>query len=899
MIPKPVTVFRLSVLVSEPQVSLLPFTCGRLGQRDETLCSVPPVPEGDAGLDNTSRIISFSDGKPILLDGVEDRHLHLEILRWLINPEIDRIDLAVSFIMRSGVRLIADRLELALQRGARIRIITTDYLSITDPDALIQLLDLADHPGLEDGQLQVKAFHDPAVSFHPKAYLFRSSSSSVAGGFVGSSNLSRSGISRGVEWNLGVDHVVPLVESFERLWADPRCQEVNAHWIAEYRIRRPPPSVPRTPPPEAAIDIEPAPQPVNPWPVQEEALDALGQTRIQGFHRGLVVMATGLGKTLLAAFDSNRPEFRRVLFIAHREEILHQSWDAFRRVRPDGRFGYFLGVDKDADADVLFASIQTLQRNLHRFDSDRFDYVVVDEFHHAAAPTYRRAIERFHPKFLLGLTATPDRLDGADLLALCGNNLVFECDLIEGIRQERLSPFHYWGIKDVADYAPIPWRNGRFDSDKLAEAIETAQRAEQALTEWRERAAGPTLAFCTTVAHADFMADFFNKQGVRSVAVHSGPHSAPRQSAVEDLQNGFIDVLFAVDVFNEGVDVPEIGTVLMLRPTDSPVVFLQQLGRGLRRSADKSALQVIDFVGNHHSFLMKPRVLLDLSSADGRQPDKAVDDAIKGGNFDLPLGCSVEFELGAVELLRQMLSERASRRPRRSARDEAAALAEFCQNYLEEHDTRPTAAQAFRSMGIKPGSGPIKRSGGWHRYLRQQELLSDTHQNVIDEVGDVLRALETEPITKSYKLVALQALLGLGGACEPVSVTEVAERSLKVIRADHRLQAEFKFREISNLDEVSAEKWRTYWLKWPLGHLSNKPGKSLFSHETGDGDGMMLPTFSVSDHNQAAFEEMAFEIVDWRLQNYLMASTAVPQASAMPGQLVEESSPQSTQEAVG
>ena len=490
----------------------------------------------------------FGDGKPILLDGSGDRRLYLEILRWLINPDIDRIDLAVSFIMKSGVNLIADHLEVALLRGARIRLLTTDYLSITDPDALTHLLDLADRPDLDESQFQVKVFHDPKVSFHPKAYLFRSTNSAVAGGFVGSSNLSRSGIRSGVE-NLGVDQIDPLVESFgamdrfpmyinrprwgsigfdsvprtaiasidvesfEQLWTDSRCTSIDARWVAEYRIRRPPDSVPRTPPPEASIDVEPPRQPVNPWPVQVQALEALEQTRIQGFRRGLVVMATGLGKTLLAAFDSNRPEFRRVLFIAHREEILRQSRDAFRRVRPDGRFGFFLGADKDPEAEVVFASIQTLHRHLDRFESDRFDYVVVDEFHHAAAPTYRRAIESFRPKFLLGLTATPDRLDGADLLALCGNNLVFECDLVEGIRLERLSPFHYWGIKDVADYAPIPWRNGRFDPDKLAEAIETTQRAEQALEEWRERAAGPTLAFCTTIAHAEFMAEFFNREG--------------------------------------------------------------------------------------------------------------------------------------------------------------------------------------------------------------------------------------------------------------------------------------------------------------------------------------------------------------------------------------------------
>ena len=833
--------------------------------------------------EGSPRDAPLDDSTPVLLDGFGDRKLRLELLRWLINPEIDQIDMAVSFIMKSGLALIADHIEAALQRGARIRILTTDYLDITDPDALATLLDLADWPAAigSAGRLEVKVFHDPSMSFHPKAYLFRSSYSSTAGGFVGSSNLSGSGIDGGVEWNLGVNRLAPLVESFERLWDNRRCIPVDARWLAAYRLRRPPDDTPRTLPPEAAVPVEPAVQPVNPWPVQNEALRALEETRIQGFRRGLVVMATGLGKTLLAAFDSNRPDFGRVLFIAHREEILRQSRDAFRRVRPDGRFGFFLGADRDPEADVVFASIQTLHRHLDRFDSDRFDYVVVDEFHHAAAPTYRRAIESFRPKFLLGLTATPYRLDGADLLALCGNNLVFECDLVEGIRQERLSPFHYWGIKDVADYAPIPWRNGRFDPDKLAEAIETMQRAEQALAEWRERAVGPTLAFCTTIAHAEFMAEFFKRRGVRSVAVHSGPQSAPRQSAVEDLRSGAIQVLFAVDVFNEGVDIPEIGTVLMLRPTDSPVIFLQQLGRGLRLTDDRAALQVIDFVGNHHSFLMKPRVLLKMGPSEGTLTDRAVVEAAEAGEFDLPQGCSAEFELGAVELLRQMLAQRADRRGR-AARDEAAALAEYCHNYAEEHDARPSAAQTSRSVGIKPGSGPIKRARGWHRYLESLGLLSDAHKSAVEESGDVLRALETEPINKSYKLVALQVLLDLGGAFEPASVAEVAERSLQAIREDHRLRADIQIREIPELDEVSAERWRAYWLKWPLKHLSNRPGKSLFSHEPGDHDGIMVPTFSVSDELREAFAELALEIVDWRLQNYLLNGGEGLGPSALP-----------------
>ena len=738
---------------------------------------------------------------------------------------------------------------------------------------------MADRPDLGEGRLQVKVFHDPSVSFHPKAYLFRSSRSAVAGGFVGSSNLSRSGIDGGVEWNLGVERIAPLIESFERLWDDSRCTEIDTRWLAAYRLRRPPDDAPRVPPPEAAIPIEPPQQPVSPWPVQAEALDALEQTRIHGFRRGLVVMATGLGKTLLAAFDSNRPEFRRVLFIAHREEILRQSRDAFRRVRPDGRFGFFQGADRDPEADVVFASIQTLHRHLDRFDSDRFDYMVVDEFHHAAAPTYRRAIDRFHPKFLLGLTATPDRLDGADLLALCSSNLVFECDLGEGIRQGKLTPFHYWGIKDVADYASIPWRNGRFDPEKLAEAIETRQRAEQSLGEWRDKAVGPALAFCSTIAHAEFMAEFFNEHGVRSVAVHSGPGSAPRQSAVEELQNEVVKVLFAVDVFNEGVDVPEIGTVLMLRPTESPAVFMQQLGRGLRFSEDKSALQVIDFVGNHHSFLMKPRVLAHLGAAEGRLSDEKAVEAVdgEGGDFELPPGCSVEFELEAVELLRQLLALRRSERGQ-----VARQLAEFCRDYADEHGMRPSAAQAFRSVGMKPGSGPIKRAEGWHRYLDRLGLLSDHEKAALDESGDVLRGLEKEPIRRSYKLVALRALLELGGAAGMVPVGDVAAKSLDQVRGDHRLRADIHSKEVPDIDEVAPEKWQAYWLKWPLEHLANKTGKSLFKHEPGDDGGMMVPVFSVPGGHRSAFVEMASEIVDWRLQAYLLASSAAPEPSAMP-----------------
>lgn len=400
---------------------------------------------------------------------------------------------------------------------------------------------------------------------------------------------------------------------FDRLWHDVRSHSLTHGLLREYRSRWRPER-----PAQPEVEPEPAARPPAPRSVQREALDALEQTRFAGHDSGLVVMATGLGKTWLAAFDTARRKFRRILFVAHRDEILRQSRDVFRAVQPDADLGLFSGGKKNPGPRILFASVQTLARRLDAFDPEEFDYVVVDEFHHASARTYRRLIDHFRPEFLLGLTATPERLDGADLLALCGDNLVFESNLVEGIERGDLAPFTNFGITDVVDYTPIPWRNGRFDPEVLTDAVATRARAQQALDEWRARGAGPTLGFCVTVRHADFMAEFFRQAGVSAAAVHTGPTSAPRRRAVDDLRDGHLEVLFSVDVFNEGLDVPEIATVLMLRPTESPVVFLQQLGRGLRCTPEKEALVVVDLIGNHRSFLLKPRTLL--GAATGARP---------------------------------------------------------------------------------------------------------------------------------------------------------------------------------------------------------------------------------------------------------------------------------------
>ncbi len=800
---------------------------------------------------------STADTPGVDLVDSQERRLRLELLRRLRAPEFDRIDFVVSFVMRSGLDLLARALGDALERGATIRILTSDYLRITDADALARLFDLA--TGGTAGTLTTRIFHDDSTSFHPKAYLFWSSDGDLAVGFVGSNNLSKSGIDGGVEWAMGTEQVAPLRRAFDRLWDDPRARPLTADWLQTYRSHRREPGevVP------IGVEIEAPVQPATPRPVQKEALRALEQTRLDGHRAGLVVMATGLGKTWVAAFDSARPQFRRVLFVAHREEILRQSRDAFRQVQPDGDFGLYFGGEKQPDARVVFASIATLANRFEEFPPDAFDYIVVDEFHHAAAPTYRRVIEHFTPAFLLGLTATPDRLDGADLLALCGDNLVFERTLVDGITSGDLCPFTYYGIADVTDFAPIPWRNGRFEPDALAEAVETKARARQTYDEWAQRRGSRTLAFCASTTHADVMTRFFAERGVRAAAVHSGPSTAPRGAAIEQLRAGELDIIFTVDVFNEGLDVPAIDTVLLLRPTASPVVFLQQLGRGLRNDGSGKQLTVVDLIGNHHSFLARPRALLELG---GRSVStKELLDRMRSGDFDLPAGCSVHYDVEVVDLLRQLV---------RLGRTDL--VADFCRRYHEEHGRRPTAIQAYRA-GVNPEQ-PRRTHGGWFRFLAGLDLLDDAERRVVERSGDTLLAIEAEPISKSYKLVTFQALLRDGLLRRGGDVTSITTTAQRLVAGDPRLLADAANKELGDPASASVEQFARFWRKFPLDHLAGQGSgasrENPLFHFDGD---RFVPTFHVSVDGEI-FDALVAELVDYRLARYLLtrAATATP-----------------------
>ncbi len=646
------------------------------------------------------------------------------------------VDLAIAFALESGVNLIFPWLEDLLERGGCLRLIVGDYLDVTEPAALRRLRDL--NKEALPGRFDSYVFETQGKSFHPKAWLFRTASTECAT-IVGSSNLTRSALTDGVEWNLcstKPEDCAAVLTTFEALLRHPNVKPLTDTWIDSYAARRRANTLPAF---ATSIANTESPREIpEPHGIQIEALAALDASRRAGHRAGLVVLATGLGKTWLSAFDSR--QFKRVLFIAHREEILAQAMATFRRIRPDASFGRYTGTAKEK-GEIVFASIQTLGRleHLRRFSPDEFDYIVVDEFHHAAARSYRELLDYFSPQFLLGLTATPERSDGGDLLSLCGENLVFRCDLYEGVSRELLSPFHYFGVPDEVDYEHIPWRSSRFDEEALTTAVATTSRANNALNELRKHGQGPAIGFCASQRHADFMAGHFKQAGLKTAAVHSGPSSAPRTSSLEALARGDLDILFAVDMFNEGVDVPNIGTVLILRPTESTILFLQQLGRGMRKFGDK-VLRVIDYIGNHRIFLTKARALLLASEGDRSLLQRL--EAVAAGDFPLPPGCKVTYDLEALDMLRAMLSARAG-----SNEAEAWYL-----DFRTRMGERPTASE-FSQAGFHPSR---TGHGSWFSFVRD---MGDEVPEAAEVHRDFLQGIEGAEYDTMEALLMVQAFL--------------------------------------------------------------------------------------------------------------------------------------------
>lgn len=754
------------------------------------------------------------------------------------------MDFASAFVMQSGVNLIWESLVDFVARGGKARIIAGDYLNYTDPLALAKLLDLG-------SSIDLRIYETAGKSFHPKAYIFHQAGGQITG-FVGSSNLSKTALTDGIEWNYrviagGDGAADELANSFEMLLNHPKTTTVTPEWISKYRKRRgdKPKLVP------VLAEIDDAYTPPEPHLIQKQALLCLKQTRLSGNQAGLVVLATGLGKTWLSAFDS--AAFERVLFVAHREEILNQAISTFRKIRPWSKIGRYTGEEKDPDAEILFASIQTLgrKRHLKKFASDAFDYIIVDEFHHAAARTYRNLIDHFSPHFLLGLTATPDRTDGADLLSICQDNLVFDEDMITGIRAGLLCPFKYFGVPDDIDYEVIPWRSRRFDEEALTLAAATQKRAANALEQFQSKGGSKALGFCCSVRHADFMAEFFRGRGFNAVAVHSEASSYPRARALEELEEGKLQIIFAVDIFNEGLDVPAIDTVLMLRPTESSIVWLQQFGRGLRKLEGKSHLNVIDYIGNHRSFLLKVRSML-LQWEVNVQSDAEISLALKrldADEVELPEGCEITYELEAKNIINALLR----------TRDSDDAIITFYQDYLDRNGRRPSAGEVLRS-GYNPRS--LRKSfGSWFGFIKTSRGFTDDEQKAYDSAIDFFQDLENTPMTKSYKMLLLMALLNLDAIPGSVDEDTVAVEFKRLANRNKRLANDVG-PSIHDHKQLVSHLRKNPIAAWTGGKGTG--GRSYFSFE----DNRLGFLLEIPSQFRSTFQELVREIADWRLGEY-------------------------------
>ncbi len=671
----------------------------------------------------------------------------------------DRIDIIVSFLMESGVRLILKDLKAALERGAQIRILTGNYLGITQPSALYLIKKELGN------RVDLRFYSDKNRSFHPKSYIFHCGN--IGEIYIGSSNISKSALTSGIEWNyrftslddeknfsLFYDTFADLFNNHSFVIDDNELAIYSKNWhkpavskdLAKYDDAEE----------DAGFKVERLFQPRG---AQIEALYALEDSRMEGAVKGLVQAATGVGKTYLAAFDSAK--YERVLFVAHREEILKQAAITFQNVRNSDDYGFFNGKQKDTDKAVIFASVATLGRNEYLtedfFLPDYFDYLVVDEFHHAVNEQYRRIVNYFRPRFMLGLTATPERMDGKNIYEICDYNVPYEISLKEAINKGILVPFHYYGIYDETDYSLFRLVKGHYEEKDLNGAyIGNAKRYDLIYKYYMKYRSKRALGFCCSKQHAEEMAKEFCKRGIESVAVYSdanGEFSEDRNRAIEKLKKREIKVIFSVDMFNEGVDIASLDMVMFLRPTESPIVFLQQLGRGLRTSKGKEYLNVLDFIGNYEKAGNAPLIL---SGGKGYVKGEAYD----YNDVEYPDDCIVDFDMRLIDLFRELDKKTLSVKER--IKREFYRVKELLDGQV------PTRMELFTYMDDDIYQYCIKhaKENPFRRYiefLNEMDELSTDEEEVYAGAGrEFLSLIETTDMQKIYKMPILYSFYNGG-----------------------------------------------------------------------------------------------------------------------------------------
>lgn len=625
----------------------------------------------------------------------------------------DSVDLLCAFVMWRGLRLLEEPLRKAAKANVPIRVITTTYIGGTEREALDRLV--------REFGAEVRVQYNAArTRLHAKAWLFRRNTGFDTA-YVGSSNLSTSALLDGVEWNVRLsstatpDLLAKFEATFDSYWNssefegyDPEHDRdrLDDALLAAKGART-----------GSRVTLDISGLQVSPFPYQQEILDAVEAERIvHDRHRNLIVAATGTGKTVIAALDYRRlcldGRHPSLLFVAHRREILEQSQRTYREVLADGAFGeLYVGGARPERWQHVFASVQSLTAyGIESIPRDAFDIVVIDEFHHAEARTYRRLLDHLQPRELLGLTATPERADGTDVRRFFDGRTAAELRLWDALGADLLCPFHYFVAADGTDLRQLAWRRGRYDESELDNLFTgNDARTRIVLNELRGKVAEigsmRALGFCVSVAHAKYMARVFNDAGIPARAVSGETGGETRADALRALRERQVNILFAADLFNEGLDIPSVDTVLFLRPTESSTVFLQQLGRGLRRTHDKAVLTVLDFVGFHRKEFRFDSKLRALTGT--RRTDLVR--AVKDGFPFLPPGCSIQMDRQAQEIVLENVRSQISNRW-------AQIVAE-----LRQHGDE-TLADFLQNSGVALSDILRKGSHSWTRLRRDAGL---------------------------------------------------------------------------------------------------------------------------------------------------------------------------------
>lgn len=801
-----------------------------------------------------------------VMTGGSDRRMQLYYQLIQSLKKADSVDIIVSFLMESGVKMLLEELDNALKRGAKIRILTGNYLGITQPSALYLLKKKL------GSRVDMRFYNEKERSFHPKSYIFHYERYSDI--YIGSSNISRSALTSGIEWNYRFSSVSDsknyekFYQAFEELF------EHHSIIIDDEELKRYSQNWHR---PAVAKDLERYEYShqneenesedtkvqllYEPRGAQIEALCALEDTRAEGAKRALVQAATGVGKTYLAAFDSK--SYERVLFVAHREEILRQAAVSFRNVRNSEDYGFFTGEEKSTDKSVIFASVATLGRREYLsekyFAPDYFQYLVIDEFHHAVNEQYQRIVKYFKPQFLLGLTATPERMDGRNIYEICDYNVPYEISLKEAINKGMLVPFHYYGIYDDTDYSGLHLIRGRYDEKELNETyIGNVHRHDLIYKYYCKYGSKKALGFCCSRAHAEEMAKEFCERGIPSVAVYSnanGTYSEERGKAIEKLKSGEIRVIFSVDMFNEGVDITSVDMVMFLRPTESPIVFLQQLGRGLRRSKGKEYLNVLDFIGNYEK-AGRVRFLLTGRTLGKNEYYNPADRSA------FPDDCLIDFDMKLIDLFSEM--DKKHLKVRDQIRNEYYRVKEFLGRIPSRMDLFTYMDDDIYRVAITHSKdNPFKRYLDFRKELGE---LSEGENILYRGIGrEFINLIENTNMSKVYKMPVLMAFYNHGNIRSQVSEEDLLDSWKEFFSTgtnwkdlDTGITYE-KYCSISDKEHIKKI------LQMPV-HFLQESGKGFFVKK--EGTALALKEDLTDVILQPAFGEQMKDVIEYRAMDY-------------------------------